>query len=206
LSAYQRAATAAPDSSLLAEKIAAARARREAAVAACNTDGGDSALRACDSALVRGADDEFAIHKRKAILLQSANQPSPALDSYIAAHLLRASDKAVALGIVTLSESTGRKDALTLAARGSALLALGRAIDALTPLKQALALAPGLTQVQAQLATAERLATAEARRRIAMTQAQSAATTKAAVVTSSSLSANAPPRRYSNAGPPTRSH
>lgn len=201
--AYRRAAELAPTNAEVTGKIAAAQAQRQVFLAACQHENGDAGLQACDAALLRGADDEFAIHKRKAILLQAANQPSPALDSYIAANLLKHDDKSVALNIVALSESSSRKDAVTLAARGSALLTLGRATDALAPLRQALALAPGLAGAKSQLAKAERLAAAEARR---LATAQAARASDEQKSSSPGESVAAGTKRYSNQAPPTQSN
>jgi tetratricopeptide (TPR) repeat protein len=152
--------------------------------------------------LVRGANDEFAIQKRIAILLQADNQLAPALDAYLAANALKRDDRSVALAIVTLSDSTGRNDALTLAARGSALLTLGRAREAVPVLRQAQSLAPGVGEIKTQLATAERLARAEAR------PAPAANPSEPLALAATTLSpAVAPPARtYSNAAEPTRSH
>src|ERR1700675_354812 len=69
----------------------------------------------------------------------------------MAAARLDPSDHSVALAIVSLSDSTGREDALTLAARGHALMALGRPAEALEPLRQALRLAPALAEPKAEL-------------------------------------------------------
>lgn len=202
LLAYRRVAATSPTNAVVAEKIAAAQAQRQALLAICHRQSAEEALRACESAFMRGADDEFAIHKRKAILLQSANRPSQALDSYIAANLLQKDDKSVALSIVALSESTARKDAMTLAARGSALLTLGRAMDALSPLRQALALAPGLADLQPMLAKAERLASVEKQRQLTLAQSMTTATEQAAA----KGEITAKTRRYSNSAPPTRSN
>ncbi|MBL8265542.1 MAG: hypothetical protein JNL55_04145, partial [Steroidobacter sp.] len=95
-------------------------------------------------------------------------------------------------------------DVLALASRGSALLTLGRALEALTPLKQALALSPDLPEAKAQLAQAERLAQQEASKvaraeRVAQAEMRSAAPeVKAEIVK--------PARSYSNAAPVTRSN
>ena len=163
LATYDHARQLAPENATLTEKIAAADARRREEFNICMNDSGPFALQACQSALAPGAVDEFAIRKRTGTLLQAADQPAAALHSYIAAGLLKQDDHSIALSIVTLSAGTARTDALTLAARGSALLTLGRALDALTPLHQALALSPDLPGVREQLATAERLAQEEAR-------------------------------------------
>jgi hypothetical protein len=74
------------------------------------------------------------------------------------------------------------------------LLTLGRALEALTPLKQALTLSPDLPEANALLPQAERLARAEARRRLADATADKPA--------ADATAAGAPPaRRYSNTAP-----
>lgn len=204
LDTYRRALQLAPGDAAIQQKIAATESQRRELDETCMNATGASALQACQASLLPGAKDEFALRKRIGILKQAANQPSEALDSYIAAQLLQRNDKSVALAIVTLSDSTGRKDVLALASRGSALLTLGRALEALTPLKQALALSPDLPEAKAQLAQAERLAQQEASKvaraeRVAQAEMQSAAPeVKAEIVK--------PARSYSNAAPVTRSN
>lgn len=207
---YARARELDPENAGVEQKITTADARRRDAQTACINTAGQPALQSCQSALAPGREDEFAMRKRIGTLLQSANQPSAALDSYIAASLLKPGDRSIALSIVTLSESTARTDALTLGARGSALLTLGRALDALTPLKQALALSPDLPGAKAQLAKAERLAQDEARKlmradRVAQEkdrQKAAATVAKNTAAAAEALSA----RRYSNAAPVTQSN
>ena len=113
-----------------------AESQRHAFLDICETKTGDVARRACESALLPGAADEVAVFKRRGLLLQADNQLSPALDAYMAAAHLDPGDRSVALAIVSLSGSTGRQDALTLAARGRALMTLGRASEALEPLRR----------------------------------------------------------------------
>lgn len=199
LGAYRHARQLAPGDATLEQKIAAAEAQRLAFKETCQSATGQTALQACQSALMPGSEDEFVILKRTGMLLQATNQPSAALDSYIAANSLKRGDRSVALTIVALSAGTGRKDAFTLAARGSALLTLGRAFDALTLLQQALALSPDMPEAKAQLAQAERLAQQEARQKVAEATAAKEATGTIAAEA-------APARRYSNAAPVTRSN
>jgi tetratricopeptide (TPR) repeat protein len=209
---YRRAAELNPSDASLSGKIAAAEGQREALATECQRGTADAALQACQLALLRGANDEFTVHQRTAILLQGMDKPSRALDSYIAASLLRPQDKSVALAIVTLSESTARKDALTLAARGSALLTLNRGTEAAKALREAQALSPNLPDVKTRLAAAQKMAQAEARR-----NAAASAEEKALAAAASSANGNTPERvdtrvaseekrTYSNEGPPTRSH
>lgn len=210
LETYRRALQLAPGDAVIEQKIASTEAQRRTLENTCMNTTGQPALQACQASLVPGAKDEFALRKRIGILLHAANQPSEALDSYIAAHLLQQSDKSVALAVVTLSASTGRKDVLALASRGSALLTLGRAMEALTPLRQALAVSPDLPEAKQQLAQAERLAQQEARQfvkaeRVAQAQAQQRATAVAKNEPAKPVDAT-PARRYSNAAPVTRSN
>jgi predicted Zn-dependent protease len=110
--------------------------------------------------------------------------------------VLKASDPAVARAIVALTESTGRNDALTLQARGNALLTLGRGAEAVKALKQARQLAPTLPEVNAHLAAAEKLARSEARKKEAAAVASVPPPT----------AAQATPREYSNQGAASRTN
>jgi tetratricopeptide (TPR) repeat protein len=198
LIAYRRAKELAPDNTALTQQIATVEAQRQALLNTCQSASGEAALQACRAVLLRGDVNEFAILKRQGILLQADNQLSPALDAYIAADRLKRGDRSIALAIVALSDSTGRNDALTLAERGTAMLTLGRAVEALAPLRQALALSPDLPEVKAQLVEAERAAK-QASARVASASALRPATVLAAAENA------APARRYSNAALATRS-
>lgn len=205
LPVYRRALEMNADDTTLQSKARDAETKRQAAAADCLNGQGDAALQACQLAHVRGASDEFALQVRKAMLLQSMDRPAPALDAYVAANLLKPGDEAVARGIVALTESTGRNDALTLSARGNALLTLGRGTEALRALKQAQQLSPTLPDVKLHLAAAEKLARTEARKK----EADAAA---AAKLQSELANASPPPppqpeaRKYSNQGPASRSN
>ena len=159
--AYIRASELAPEDTALTSKLQALRSQRQALLKRCTDGDGDAALQACKSVLVKGAPNEFEITVRMALLQQSSNQASQALDSYIAANSLRHGDKGVALAILALLQSTQRKDAIALAARGSSLVTLGRAHEALAPLRQAKALEPELPDIDQQIKTAEALARTE---------------------------------------------
>jgi tetratricopeptide (TPR) repeat protein len=159
--AYSRASELAPNDAALTGKLQALRSQRQALLKRCTDGDGDAALQACESVLVKGAPNEFEITVRVALLQQSSNQVSQALDSYIAANSLRHGDKGVALAILALLQSTQRKDAIALAARGSALVTLGRAREAVAPLRQAKALEPELPNIDQQIKTAEALARTE---------------------------------------------
>jgi tetratricopeptide (TPR) repeat protein len=214
VSIYRRVAELGFDSQATQSKLATATARRQVLSADCQSGSGAHALQACRAALLAGAEDEFLIRKRNGILLQAANQPADSLDEFIAASALRRDDKSVAQAIVALTTSTQRQDAAALTALGAAQLTLGRASAAVTSLRQAQALAPGIPEIRAQLAEAERLALAEAPKPGSagssvnesapvklvfkpVTPPQSAATSR---VDSS------PARVYSNLEPATRTH
>jgi tetratricopeptide (TPR) repeat protein len=160
--AYLRARELAPDSTGLTGKLQALQSQRQALLKRCTDGAGDAALQACKSVLVKGAPNEFEITVRMALLQQSANQASQALDSYIAANSLRHGDKGVALAILALLQSTQRKDAIALAAQGSSLVTLGRGHEALAPLRQAKALQPELPDIDEQIKTALALERTEA--------------------------------------------
>jgi len=159
--AYIRASELAPNDTALSGKLQALASQRQALLKRCTDGDGDAALQACKSVLVKGAPNEFETTVRIALLQQSTNQASQALDSYIAANSLRHGDKGVALAILALLQSTQRKDAIALAARGSSLVTLGRAHEALAPLRQAKALEPELPDIDQQIKMAEALARTE---------------------------------------------
>jgi tetratricopeptide (TPR) repeat protein len=159
--AYIRASELAPNSTALTGKLQTLQSQRQALLKRCTDGDGDAALQACKSVLVKGAPNEFETTVRMALLQQSTNQASQALDSYIAANSLRHGDKGVALAILALLESTQRKDAIALAARGSSLVTLGRANEALAALRQAKALEPELPDIDQQIKTAETLVRTE---------------------------------------------
>jgi tetratricopeptide (TPR) repeat protein len=202
LGIYRRAAELGVNRSTIDGKLAAASAQRQALMTSCQSESGSTALQACRSALARGEGDEFAIQKRIAMLLQADNQVAPALDAYLAAGSLKRDDRSVALAIVSLSESTGRNDTVTLTARGTALLSLGRAREAVDVLRQAQALSPGMGEIKTQLARAERLARAETRVSAVATPSPPIEIARAATPPSGGLAV----RTYSNAAEPTRSH
>ena len=156
--AYIRASELAPNDTALTAKLQGLRSQRQALLKRCTDGDGNAALQACKSVLVKGASDEYETTVRIALLQQSTNQTSQALDSYIAANSLRPGDKGVALAILALLQSTQRKDAIALAARGSSLVTLGRAHEALAPLRQAKALEPELPDIDQQIHSAEALA------------------------------------------------
>jgi tetratricopeptide (TPR) repeat protein len=157
LNSYDKAATVQPADEALKSKVGSAEAARQQLVNRCLGETGDAALAACDQAMRHGAREEFALYQRKGVLLQSIDQPSRALESYIAASMLQPGDRSVALAIVALTDSTGRQDALALTARGSALLTLGRANDAVETLHRAETLS-NAPEVRQRLAAAERAA------------------------------------------------
>ncbi len=155
---YRQAQRLRPADERIKTKLADAESQRQGLVSICEGTAGFATVDACQAALLHGAPDEFILLKRKGILLQSLNQPDPALDAFIAADVLEPDDKTVARAIVALTDSTGRKDALALAARGSALLTLGRPADSVQALQQAQILAPSLPGIEAQLARARQAA------------------------------------------------
>jgi hypothetical protein len=156
-------------------KLGAAEAQREGLAAQCQASADAAAADACQAALLRGSADEFTLLKRRGMLLQSFDKPGPALDAFIAASVLKQDDKSVALAVVALTDSTGRKDALGLAARGDALLLLDRPAEALQALEQAEALAPTLPGIKTQLAKAAQVTKEEGKRQARLASAKPAA-------------------------------
>jgi tetratricopeptide (TPR) repeat protein len=208
---YRTALAVSADREAVDAKIALAESQRRAFLDTCETKTGDAAMRACESAWLSGAPDEVAVFKRRGMLLQADNQLSPALDAYMGAARLDPNDHSVALAIVSLSDSTGRQDALTLAARGRALIALGRPSEALEPLRQALRLAPDLAEAKAELRLASLSSKPNRGERPAADGNGGSAGDKSAAVGSAPIIAAAhagaaAPRRYSNDAPVTRTN
>jgi tetratricopeptide (TPR) repeat protein len=163
----------------------------------CTDGDGMAALQACKNALVKGAPNEFEMTVRIALLQQSTNQAPQALDSYIAANSLKSGDKGVALAILALLDSTQRKDAMALAARGSSLVTLGRGREAVVALRQAKSLEPELPGIDRELTTAESLARTEAAARKERPRAAAISAAAEAMVE---------PPTYTNVAEPTRSN
>jgi tetratricopeptide (TPR) repeat protein len=208
---YRAALPVSADREAVNAKVALAESQRHTFLDTCETKTGDAAMRACESAWLPGAPDEVTVFKRRGMLLQADNQLSPALDAYMAAARLDPNDHSVALAIVSLSDSTGRQDALTLAARGRALIALGRPSEAVEPLRQALRLAPDLVEAKAELRLASLSSKPNRMERITAdgnggsAGDKSAAVGPAPIVAAANAGAAAP-RRYSNDAPVTRTN
>jgi hypothetical protein len=94
-----------------------------------------------------------------------------------------------------LTDAGSRSDAVSLAARGSALLTLRRGREALVALRQAQTLAPSMPDLRARIVQAQKLAAAEAPERAVLAASASAAPAQVAQA-----------RSYSNAAEPSRSH
>lgn len=198
---YRRARQIAPDNAKAGTQLAAAQAQRQEALAICREKSDDAAVAACQSALLRGADDEFSVHTRLAQIYQQRNQPAAALTSYIAANSLKRGDRNVALGIVALTDANSHRDAVTWAARGSALLTLKRGTDALAALRQAQALAPGMPELRVQIVQAQALASTEEKR-----TGTPAAAPPVRVADATPPPPAVPGRLYSNNAEPSRSN
>lgn len=158
IAVYQRAEGLLPGDEAVKSKLAAAETQRATLISQCQGGADAAAADACQAALLPGSPDELTLLRRRGILLQSMDQPEQALDAFIAANVLAHDDKSVALAIVALTDSTGRKDAVALAARGTSLLTLGRAEEAVQTLHQAATLAPALPGIKAEVAQAEQAA------------------------------------------------
>jgi tetratricopeptide (TPR) repeat protein len=208
---YRAALPMSADREAVNAKIALAESQRRAFLDACETQAGDPARRACDSAWLPGAPDEVSVFKRRGLLMQTDNQPSRALDAYMAAARLDPRDHGVALAIVSLSGSTGRQDALTLAARGRAFMSLGRPSEAIEPLSQAVGLEPDFAEAKTQLRLAKLASGAggaerPAAYRVSGSAGDKSAATGAPPTPAAANAGAAPPRRYSNDAPVTRTN
>jgi tetratricopeptide (TPR) repeat protein len=193
---YEKAASLDPADESLKARIGATESARAALVTRCQNEQGDAAINACDLGLRHGARDEFAIYKRKGTLLQAQDQPSRALDAYIAANLLDPSDRVVASAIAALTQSTGRQDALALAARSSALSLLNPSVRAGT-VPTASAGAPHVDGARPRVPV------------VVATRAQAAVRAPSAVRAEPALRLEAPKllsTTYSNAAPAGDSH
>jgi len=198
--AYRRARQVSPENARAVNQLAVAQTQRQAAQAQCLKGTGDDALNACQSALLPGADEEFAIQSRMGSLYQQRNQSAPALAAFIAANTLKPGDRGVALGIVSLTDAGSGNDAVALVARGSALLTLNRGKEALPPLRQAQNLAPAMPDLRNLIARAQKMAGEQGG---APVPAASATT---AVVAQTPVPAKPAARVYSNAAEPSRSY
>jgi tetratricopeptide (TPR) repeat protein len=178
-------------------KIAVTQSQRHSFLVVCETQVGEVAESACESAWLPGAPDEVAVFKRRGLLLQSDDQLSAALDAYMAAARLGPRDRSVARAVVSLSASIDRKDASTLTARGAALMTLGHPAEAAASLREALQLAPDLVEAKARLRIAERSPLPRS--------GNSAPTVAASSVTNPDTS-GVSIRSYTNDAPVTRSH
>jgi len=159
---YRNAARSGAAQDVVNKKIAVAQSQRESFLQICVTQPGEVAERACESAWLPGAPDEVTVFKRRGLLLQNEGRLSAALDAYMAVARLRPADRGVARTVISLSGVVGRKDALTLSARGIAFMSLGRRAEAITSLREAVRLAPNFKEAKSRLRAAERAAAADA--------------------------------------------
>jgi tetratricopeptide (TPR) repeat protein len=178
-------------------KIAVAQLQRHSFLVVCETQVGEVAESACESAWLPGAPDEAAVFKRRGLLLQSDDQLSAALDAYMAAARLGPRDRGVARAIVGLSATIDRKEASTLTARGAALMTLGHPAEAVASLREALRLAPDLAEAKARLRVAERS--------LPRQSGNSASAVTVSSVTNSDVS-RVSNRSFTNEAPATRSN
>ena len=156
IAAYRRAQRLGfADQESLTARIAGAEAQRVALRGICETRADETARRACDAALLPGAADETRILHRRAEINEVLHKPSEALDDMLAAQRFVPQDAGVAGAVLRLAQVSGREDNAALIGRGMALLALGRAADAVAPLRQALAHDPDSRPVLALLQSAQ---------------------------------------------------
>ncbi|MGH8250842.1 MAG: tetratricopeptide repeat protein [Steroidobacteraceae bacterium] len=195
IASYRAALSIEPGNTQAAERMNEAQAARKALLSSCLEGSGPQTIDVCDRALLRGAEDEFRIQKRRGTLFQASAQPAEALAAFIAAMTLNPSDQAVARAIVSLTEQSERGDALALQMRGQALLALQMPAEAVQALETALRIDPELGQAQALLRIARRQSAASTNRAdppVARTASANAGRTATAGVRESRSFSNAP--------------
>jgi tetratricopeptide (TPR) repeat protein len=154
--AYRRAQRLGfPDEESLKARVAGAESQRQTLLTVCNAQLDETARRACDAALLSGAADEFRVLRRRGAVLEALHKDSEALNDYLSAQRFNPQERDLAETILRQAQVTGRNDVAVLVGRGTALLALGRAADAVAPLRQALELEPGSRALQSLLQGAQ---------------------------------------------------
>jgi len=154
---YRNALTIGANRESVESKIGAAQSLRQSLLDGCLTQAGRAAERACESAWLPGAADEVDVFKRRGLLLQRDEQPAAALEAYLAAARCRPRDRDTARAVVNLTGTTDRRDALALAALGTAQMTLGHRGEAITAWRQALRMSPNLQMAKEGLRTAKRI-------------------------------------------------
>ncbi len=84
--------------------LLAAESQREVTVTRCQQLEGIAALDACDTALIKGSADEFAIQSRKGDLLLGMNRTAEALEAYNTARKLNPSNAEITQKIAALTK------------------------------------------------------------------------------------------------------
>jgi tetratricopeptide (TPR) repeat protein len=178
------------------KKIAVAQSERRSFLDVCETQEGETAEHACESAWLPHAADEVTVFKRRGLLLQRDNQIPAALEAFMAAARLAPRDRTVARAIIDLSAGI-EGDASILLARGAALMTLGRPGEAIVTLREALRLSPELSAAKERLQIAERSVPP---------QNASAAVAAANPQGTAADAGGVPVKSYTNDAPATRSN
>jgi len=90
--AYRQSLRLAPDDVETAKKLTVAQSKRKAIATECQRLAGSAALRACDTALLEGAEDEFALQRRRGDILLAMERTAEAKEAYQSALKLNPDD------------------------------------------------------------------------------------------------------------------
>jgi tetratricopeptide (TPR) repeat protein len=152
---YRNAARHGARASVINPRVVAAAAQRRTLLGICMSADAIEAEPACEAAWLPGAPDEVGVFKRRGQILEERGQSTAALDAYLTAARLRPRDRGVAQAVVALTKSTGRKDAATLTAMGTASMTLGHRAAAVGAYREALRLTPEFAAAKEGLRLAE---------------------------------------------------
>ena len=92
-----------------AEKLRVVQTKRKVRMAQCFQLDGLNGLNACDAVLLRGAEDEFAVQKRRAALLQKIGRKNEAMEAYRAAAVLNPADDQIKRALAALTSRSDKK-------------------------------------------------------------------------------------------------
>ena len=106
---YEAAIAWEPKNRNAAEKLRIARTERKVRMAQCFKEDGLDGLNACDAVLLKGAEDEFAVQKRRAELLQRMGREKEAIGAYRAAAVLNPADDQIKKALAALTTRSEEK-------------------------------------------------------------------------------------------------
>lgn len=103
VSSYRQALQLDPANAQTSNRLRAAESKRKGYVSSCQRSEGPTALEACNTALVKGAVDEFAIQARRGELLQGMKRTAEAKDAYQTALKLKPNNPEINKRLATLT-------------------------------------------------------------------------------------------------------